>query len=224
MGTKSPLPGVPHADPFDVEAYLDSAGLAKTIVAYPKGAAIFTQGAADAHVLYVRTGSVKLSVTSRLGREAIVGMPGPGEFFGEGCLAGQSVRTASATALADSSILLVEQPQMVSLLHREHALSDRLIAHALARNTRIEADLVDQLFNSSEKRLARMLLILARHGQNDQPVRPVPVVSQETLAEMIGTTRSRVNFFMRKFERLGHIDYKGGLTVHRSLLGVLLHD
>jgi CRP/FNR family transcriptional regulator, cyclic AMP receptor protein len=214
----------PNTDSFDVQAFLDSAGLAKTITEYPKGATIFSQGSPARHVLYVRTGDVKLSVMATGGREAVVGMLGPGEFFGEGCLAGQSERMGSATAITDSSVLFVEKRLMVKLLHQERALSDRLIAHMLARNGRIQADLVDQLFNSSEKRLARMLLILARYGRHDEPVRPVPVVSQETLAEMIGTTRSRVNFFMRKFQRLGFIDYTNGLKINRSLLTVVLND
>jgi len=151
-------------------------------------------------------------------------MLGAGEFFGEGCLAGQPVRMGSATATAPSTILLIGKDQMIRLLHKQHALSDRFIAHMLARNIRIEEDLVDQLFNSSEKRLARTLLLLARYGKHDQPVRAVPVISQETLAEMVGTTRSRVNFFMKKFERLGFIDYKDGLKVNNSLLTVVLHD
>jgi CRP-like cAMP-binding protein len=167
---------------------------------------------------------VKLSVVSQAGREAVVAMLGPGEFFGEGCLAGQAVRTGTATATSECVILLVDKDHMVSLLHQEHALSDRFISHVLARNIRIEEALVDQLFNSSEKRLARTLLLLARYGKPDASDRPIPVVSQETLAEMVGTTRSRVNFFMKKFQRLGYIDYSNGLKVHRSLLTVVLDD
>jgi len=151
-------------------------------------------------------------------------MLGPGDFFGEGCLAGQPVRMGAASALIDSTILLVDKEAMVGLLHKQHALSDRFISHMLARNIRIEEDLVDQLFNSSEKRLARTLLLLARYGKHDKPVREVPPISQETLAEMVGTTRSRVNFFMKKFERLGFITYKNGLKVNNSLLTVVLHD
>jgi CRP/FNR family cyclic AMP-dependent transcriptional regulator len=209
---------------FNAQAFLDSAGIAKKIVEYRRSAVIFTQGDPCEHVLYIQKGGVKLSVLSKAGREAVVAMLGPGEFFGEGCLAGQSVRMGSATALADSTILLVDKVQMVRLLHKQHALSDRFIAHMLARNIRIEEDLVDQLFNSSEKRLARTLLLLARYGKHDQPVRAVPTISQETLAEMIGTTRSRVNFFMKKFQRLGFIDYTDGLKVNNSLLSVVLHD
>jgi len=151
-------------------------------------------------------------------------MLGPGDFFGEGCLAGQPFRMGRATAITPSVILLVDKERMVQLLHKQHAMSDRFIAHMLARNIRIEEDLVDQLFNSSEKRLARTLLLLARYGKQDTPVRAVPKISQETLAEMVGTTRSRVNFFMKKFQRLGFIDYKDGLTVNNSLLTVVLHD
>ena len=209
---------------FDAQAFLDSAGIAKKIVEYRRNSVIFTQGDPCEHVLYIQKGGVKLSVLSKAGREAVVAMLGPGEFFGEGCLAGQSVRMGSATAVADSTILLVDKVHMVRLLHRQHALSDRFIAHMLARNIRIEEDLVDQLFNSSEKRLARTLLLLARYGKHDQPVRAVPTISQETLAEMIGTTRSRVNFFMKKFQRLGFIDYTDGLKVNNSLLSVVLHD
>ncbi len=176
------------------------------------------------HVLYIQKGDVKLSVVSRAGREAVVAMLGDGAFFGEGCLAGQSVRMGSATAATDSTILLVNKDEMVGLLHQQRALSDRFIAHVLTRNIRIEEDLVDQLFNSSEKRLARMLLLLARYGKDDKPLRAVPVVSQETLAEMIGTSRSRVNFFMKKFQRLGFIEYGERLKINASLLTVVLHD
>ena len=209
---------------FNVQKFLDSSGIAKKIVEYGRDEAIFTQGDPCEHVMYIQKGSVKLSVLSKSGREAIVAMLGPGEFFGEGCLAGQPVRMGTATATTDSAILLVDKDQMVRLLHKQHALSDRFIAHMLARNIRIEEDLVDQLFNSSEKRLARALLLLARYGKHDRPVRAVPPITQETLAEMVGTTRSRVNFFMMKFQRLGFIEYKNGLKVNNSLLTVVLHD
>ena len=210
--------------PFNAQAFLDSAGIARKIVEYRRAEVIFAQGDPCEHVLYIQSGGVKLSVLSNAGREAVVAMLGPGEFFGEGCLAGQSVRVGSATATTDSAVLLVDKDQMVRLLHMQHALSDRFIAHMLARNIRIEEDLVDQLFNSSEKRLARTLLLLARYGKHDTPVRAVPTISQETLAEMVGTTRSRVNFFMKKFQRLGFIDYTNGLKVNHSLLTVVLHD
>jgi len=209
---------------FDVQAFLDSAGIARRIVAYRRGEVIFAPGDVCANVHYIQKGGVKLSVLSTTGREAVVGLLGPGDFFGEGCLAGQTVRMGSATAISASSILLVDKAQMVRLLHKQHALSDRFIAHMLARNIRIEEDLIDQLFNSSEKRLARTLLLLAQYGKDESPRTKVPRISQETLAEMIGTTRARVNFFMNKFQRLGFIDYKDGLKVNNSLLTVVLHD
>jgi len=211
---------------FDVQAFLDSAGVARTIVKYGRGETIFTQGDACDHVMYIQAGGVKLSVLSKTGREAVVAMLGPGDFFGEGCLAGQPYRMGSATAITPSAILRVAKQKMVGLLHRQHTMSDRFIAHMLARNIRIEEDLIDQLFNSSEKRLARALLLLARYGKQDKPVRVVPKVSQETLAEMIGTTRSRVNFFLNKFKKLGFIEYDGELPlkVNSSLLSVVLHD
>ena len=209
---------------FNARAFLESSGIARTIVDYERADAIFTQGDPCDHVMYIQKGAVKLSVLSKAGREAVVAMLGPGEFFGEGCLAGQPVRMGTATATTESTILLIDKTQMVRLLHKQHALSDRFIAHMLARNIRIEEDLIDQLFNSSEKRLARTLLLLARYGKHDKPVRAVPPNSQATLAEMVGTTRSRVNFFMKKFQRLGFIDYADGLKVNNSLLTVVLHD
>ncbi len=212
--------------PFDVQAYLDSAGIARTIVKYRRDEIIFTQGDACDHVMYIQSGGVKLSVLSKTGREAVVAMLGPGDFFGEGCLAGQPFRMGSATAITPSAILRVAKQKMVRLLHKQHAMSDRFIAHMLARNIRIEEDLIDQLFNSSEKRLARALLLLARYGKQDKPIRVVPKVSQATLADMIGTTRSRVNFFLNKFKKLGFIEYDGELPlkVNSSLLSVVLHD
>jgi len=209
---------------FDVQAFLNSAGIAKKIVAYRRGEVIFAQGDPCDNVLYIQTGRVRLSVVSATGREAVVAMLGPGDFFGEGCLAGQSVRMGTATANTASSLLLVEKAQMVRLLHDQHALSDRFITHMLARNIRIEEDLVDQLFNSSEKRLARTLLLLAQYGKDESPQTDVPRISQETLAGMIGTTRTRVNFFMNKFQRLGFIDYKDGLKINNALLTIVLHD
>ena len=211
---------------FDVEAFLDGAGVGKTIQHYARGEAIFTQGQASEHVMYIAAGGVKLSVLSKTGREAVVAMLGPSDFFGESCLAGQRLRMGSATAITLSTIVLIEKAEMVKLLHRQHALSDRFIAHMLARNIRIEEDLIDQLFNSAEKRLARALLLLARYGKQDRPVRVVPKVSQETLAEIIGTTRSRVNFFLNKFKKLGYIEYDGErpLKINSSLLSVVLHD
>jgi CRP-like cAMP-binding protein len=187
---------------------------------------VFSQGDACDHVFYIQSGGVKLSVLSKNGREAVVAMLGPGDFFGEGCLAGQPVRMGSATAITPSLIMLVGKQKMVRLLHKQHEMSDRFISHMLSRNIRIEEDLIDQLFNSSEKRLARTLLLLARYGKQDKPARAVPVVSQETLAKMVGTTRSRVNFFLNKFKRLGFIEYDGDvpLKVNNSLLSVVLHD
>src|SRR3989441_6251529 len=209
---------------FNAQAFLDSAGIARKIVEYRQAEVIFTQGEPCESVLYIQKGGVKLSVLSKTGREAVVAMLGPGDFFGEGCLAGQPVRMGSATAITGSTILLIDKDRMVRLLHKQHSLSDRFIAHMLARNIRIEEDLVDQLFNSSEKRLARTLLLLARYGEQDKPQKAVPKISQATLAEMVGTTRSRVNFFINKFKRLGFIEYNDGLRVHNSLLTVVLHE
>jgi len=218
--------GALKAPAFNAQAFLDSAGVAKTIVQYARGDAVFTQGDACEHVMYIQSGGVKLSVLSKTGREAVVAMLGPGDFFGEGCLAGQRFRMGSATAMTPSAILSVDKQKMIRLLHKQHAMSDRFIAHMLARNARIEEDLIDQLFNSSEKRLARALLLLARYGKQDKPARVVPKVSQETLAEMVGTTRSRVNFFLNKFKKLGFIEYDDDLPlkVNSSLLSVVLHD
>jgi len=212
--------------PYNAKAFLDSSGITKTIVQYGRGESVFAQGDACDDVLYVQTGSVKLSVLSKSGREAVVAIVGPGDFFGEGCLAGQPVRMGSATAVTPSAILVIAKQKMVRLLHQQQAMSDRFISHMLSRNIRIEEDLIDQLFNSSEKRLARALLLLARYGKQDRPVRVVPKVSQATLAEMIGTTRSRVNFFLNKFKKLGFIEYEGELPlkINSSLLSVVLHD
>jgi CRP-like cAMP-binding protein len=209
---------------FNAQEFLDSAGLKRKIVKYGRAAAIFSQGDPAADVLYIQDGGVRLSVLSKTGREAVVAMLGPGEFFGEGCLAGQPVRMGTATAITPSTILTIEKQQMVRLLHEQPDLSDRFISHVLSRNIRIEEDLVDQLFNSSEKRLARALLLLARYGNDDSPVRTIPKLSQEILAEMVGTTRSRVNFFMNKFRKLGFIEYNGGIEIKKSLLSVVLHD
>jgi CRP-like cAMP-binding protein len=209
---------------FDAQAFLDSTGVARKVVTYARNEVIFAQGDACDNVMYIQKGGVKLSVLSKTGREAVIAMLGPGDFFGEGCLAGQPVRMGSATAITPSTVLLVQKTKMVALLHKQHAFSDRFIAHMLARNARIEEDLIDQLFNSSEKRLARALLLLARYGKVDKPVRVVPNITQETLAEMVGTTRSRINFFMNKFKKLGFIEVDGGLKVNDSLLSVVLHD
>lgn len=214
------------APAFNAQAFLTSAGLAKTVAQYARGDAIFTQGDACDHVMYIRTGHVKLSVLSKTGREAVVAMLDPGDFFGEGCLAGQRVRMATATAVIPSAILRIRKAEMARVLHKQSAMSDRFITHMLSRNIRIEEDLIDQLFNSAEKRLARTLLLLARYGRQDKPVRVVAPLSQETLAEMVGTTRSRVNFFLNKFKKLGFIEYDGEqpLKINSSLLSVVLHD
>jgi CRP-like cAMP-binding protein len=193
------------------------------VVRYRRGEVVFSQGDPGHDIRYIQKGAIKLSVLSRTGKEAVVAMLAAGDFFGEGALAGQSVRIGTATAAVASSVLVIEKEAMVRLLHEEPAFSDRFISYMLTRNMRIEADLVDQLFNSSEKRLARTLLLLARYGQANPP-RTLPKVSQETLAEMIGTTRSRVNFFMNKFRKLGLIEYNGGLKIHSSLLSIVLHD
>jgi CRP/FNR family cyclic AMP-dependent transcriptional regulator len=207
---------------FNAQAFLDSGGLAKTLKEHRRGDVIFSQGDDSESVLHIQKGGVKLSVTSKTGREAVVGLLGPGDFFGEGCLAGQPLRIGTATAITGSMILTIEKGEMVRLLHQQSALSDRFIANILSRNIRLEEDLLDQLFNSSEKRLARALLLLARYGQQDEPQRVVPKISQATLADMIGTTRSRVNFFLNKFRKLGFIDYNGHLKINSSLLSVVL--
>jgi len=193
------------------------------VVKYQRGDVVFAQGDPSDDVRYIQKGAIKLSVLSRIGKEAVVAMLAPGDFFGEGALAGQSVRIGTATAVVPTSVLVIEKDAMIRLLHEEPAFSDRFISYMLTRNMRIEADLVDQLFNSSEKRLARTLLLLARYGQAS-PQRKLPKISQETLAEMIGATRARVNFFMNKFRKLGLIEYNGGLKINSSLLSVVLHD
>jgi CRP/FNR family cyclic AMP-dependent transcriptional regulator len=209
---------------FDAQAFLDSAGVARKVTEFKKKEAIFSQGDPAKNVLYIQKGGVRLSVVNETGKEAVVAVLGPGDFFGEGCLAGQPIRIGSATAITATTVLIIEKKEMIRVLHAEHAFSDRFISYMLSRNIRVEEDLVDQLFNSSEKRLARTLLLLARYGKEDTPQKMVPKVSQEMLAEMIGTTRSRVNFFMNKFKKLGFIEYNGGLHINTSLLSVVLHD
>jgi CRP-like cAMP-binding protein len=185
---------------------------------------IFSQGDAADSVIYIQKGSVKLTVVNEIGKEAVVAIFGSGDFFGEGAMAGQPVRMGTATAIVPTTVMVIAKDEMIRALHAEHSLSDRFITYMLARNIRVEADLVDQLFNSTEKRLARTLLLLARYGKEDRPERVLQKVSQETLAEMIGTTRSRVNLFMNKFRKLGFIEYNGKITVNKSLLTVVLHD
>jgi CRP/FNR family transcriptional regulator, cyclic AMP receptor protein len=209
---------------FNAEAFLESAGAARRIVTYSKGKVVFSQGQPSDTVLYIQKGGIKISVLSRAGKEAVVAMLGPGDFFGEGALTGQSMRIGTATATTPTTVVIIEKAAMLQLLRDEPTFSERFISYMLARNIRIEADLVDHLFNSSEKRLARALLLLARYGDQTGAERRIPKISQETLAEMIGTTRSRVNFFMNKFRDLGFIDYNGDLKVNTSLLSVVLHD
>jgi CRP/FNR family transcriptional regulator, cyclic AMP receptor protein len=214
-----------RSKPFSADDFLKEAGLRREVVTYPSGTPIFSQGDTADDVLYIQNGSVRLSVLSRSGREAVIALLGPGEFFGEGCLAGQQVRMGTATAMAATRILVIAKADMVRLLHDQPDLSDRFLTHVLTRKIRIEEDLIDQLFNSSEKRLARALLLLARYGKDeDLPVRAIPKVSQEVLAEMVGTTRSRINFFMNKFRKLGFIEYNGQFKINKSLLSVVLHD
>jgi len=209
---------------FDARRFLDCAERGQNVTEYRRGDVIYSQGDSGDVVLYIRKGAVKLSVVLKAGHEAVVGLLGRGDFFGEGCLTGQPVRLAQATAIAASTIVRIEKAELRRLLRDDRDLSDRFIAHVLARNLRVEEDLVDQLFNSTEKRLARALLLLARYGKEDKPIRSIPRISQRTLGEMVGTTRSRVNFFMKKFERLGFIEYKNGLKVNKGLLTVVLHD
>ena len=209
---------------FDVRTFLNSPGVARRVAHYPTGSIIFAQGDTADSVYYIQQGRVRVSVVSQAGKEAVVGVLGPGDFFGEGALAGQPIRLATATAMTASRILVIPKRQMIRGLHQQHALSDRFITHMLVRTMRLEEDLVDQLFNASEKRLARTLLLLARYGKPDGPRDVLPRVSQEVLAEIVGTTRSRVNFFMNKFRKLGFIEYNGGLKVHRALLSVVLYD
>src|SRR6266849_6097932 len=210
---------------FDGQAFLDSAGVAKKVRQFKRAEIIFSQGGAAESVMYIQEGGVKITAVSASGKEAIIAILGPGEFFGEGCLAGQTVRMGNATATTPSTVLVIDKKEMQNVLHEQHDISDLFINFVLTRNIRIEEDLVDQLFNSTEKRLARTLLLLARYGKLNKPERVVPQVSQEALAEMIGTTRSRVNFFLNKFRKLGFIKYDtAGLTINPSLLTVVVHD
>jgi CRP/FNR family transcriptional regulator, cyclic AMP receptor protein len=223
MAAKRPATEV-QPPAFDVQEFLDSAGVSRRVVRFGQGARAFAQGSPATSVFFIQSGQVKLSVVSTAGKEAVVAILGPGDFFGEGCLAGQPRRMGTATAMEPTTVLRIGKGEMMRTLHEQPALSDRFIAHMLARNIRIEEDLVDQLFNSSEKRLARTLLLLARYGEDAAPPRVLPKLSQETLAEMVGTTRSRVNFFMNKFRRLGFIEYNGGLKINAALLSIVLHE
>ena len=209
---------------FDVKLFLDSTGLGRKVGKFRGKETVFAQGDPAKNVMYIQEGGVKLTVVNETGKEAVVAILGPGDFFGEGCLAGQSICMATATAIAPTTVLVIEKNEMIRVLHGEHEFSDRFIAYMLARNLRVEEDLVDQLFNSSEKRLARTLLLLARYGAPGQPQKVLLKVSQEMLAEMIGTTRPRVNFFMNKFRKLGFIEYNGEIHINNSLLSVVLHE
>src|SRR6266446_4661528 len=220
--------GVKKKREFDPKTFLATIGNGRKMLAVPKKQMIFAQGDAADAVFYIQKGKVRLTVVSTAGKEATIGIVSERNFFGEGSLAGQLLRMGSAAAMTDCEVLRVEKKAMMNALHREPALSEMFVAYLLARNVRYEEDLVDQLFNSSEKRLARVLLLLAHFGKEGQPEKVIPKISQETLAEMIGTTRSRVNFFMNRFRKLGFIHYnggeEGGLQVHSSLLNVVLHD
>ena len=229
MPKATPNKTKPSRDPnrkpaFDAQAFLDSAGVSRKVVEFAKKETIFSQGDPSTTVLYIQKGGVRLSVVNETGKEAVVAVLEPGDFLGEGCLAGQPLRIGTATAITATTALVIEKKEMSRVLHSEHEFSDRFITFMLARNIRIEEDLVDQLFNSSEKRLARTLLLLARYGKEDEPHGVLPNISQETLAEMVGTTRSRVNFFMNKFRKMGFIKYNGGLQINDSLLSVVLHE
>jgi CRP/FNR family transcriptional regulator, cyclic AMP receptor protein len=219
-----PSIGAKKRGDFDPQAFLATIGKGMKSVLFQKKQTIFAQGDPADAVFYIQTGKIKLTVVSTTGREATIGIVGDGDFFGEGSLAGQALRMGSATAMTDCAILRIDKKAMMEALHREHEFSDMFVAYLLARNIRYEEDLVDQLFNSSEKRLARTLLLLARFGKEGKHESVVPKISQEILAEMIGTTRSRVSFFMNRFRELGFIHYNGGLQVHSSLLNIVLHD
>jgi CRP/FNR family transcriptional regulator, cyclic AMP receptor protein len=213
-----------NGDSFNAQKFLDTAGVARKVREYSRGESIYSQGEAANTVMYIQKGGVKLSVVNGSGKEAVVAMFGPTDFFGEGCMAGQTIRMGTTTAATPTTLLVIQKEELLQVLHAEHELSDHFIAYMLAHNIRVEEDLIDQLFNSSEKRLARTLLLLARYGEQDQPERVLAKVSQETLASMVGTTRSRINFFMNKFRKLGFIEYNGTIKVNKSLLTVVLHE
>lgn len=210
--------------PFDVTSFLAKVGDGRSIGKYRKSQIVFSQGETADAVFYIQKGKVKITVISEQGKEAVVAILGADDFFGEGCLAGQPRRVATVRAISDTAVMRIEKAAIIALLHNEPAFSEKFTAHLVARTIRVEADLVDQLFNSSEKRLARLLLLLANFGKEGRPEPVIPKMSQETLADMIGTTRARVSFFMNKFRKLGFIDYNGGIEVHSSLLNVILHD
>ncbi len=232
VGAAAPLVGhkneeihtIEEVNPFDPQVFLDTSGVARKVAEFRRGESIYSQGEAANSIMYLQKGGVKFTVVNGSGKEAVVAMFGPSDFFGEGCMAGQSVRMGTATAITSTTILVIDKNELLRVLHEEHELSDHFIGYMLAHNIRVEEDLIDQLFNSSEKRLARTLLLLARYGKQEQPDRILTKVSQETLAKMIGTTRSRVNFFMNKFRKLGFIEYNGKIKINKSLLTVVLHE
>jgi CRP/FNR family cyclic AMP-dependent transcriptional regulator len=220
----SPVMQTQHATAFNPEVYLGSAGVSRRIVEFRPQKALFSQGNLADSVMYIQKGRVKFTVVNGVGKEAVVAIFGPGDFLGEASMTSQTVRSGTATAIEPTTVLIIAKDEMVRVLHEESELSDRFITCMLARNTRVEADLIDQLFNSTEKRLARTLLLLAHYGEEGQPGRVLHKVSQETLAEMIGTTRARVSMFMNKFRRLGFIEYNGEIKINKSLLTVVLHE
>jgi CRP/FNR family cyclic AMP-dependent transcriptional regulator len=224
MGVKGLVMATKRRRSFDTKSFLARVGNGRSIGKYRKGQVIYSQGDPGDAVFYIQKGKAKLTVVSEQGKEAVIAILGTDEFFGEGCLAGQAQRIATVTAMTDSIVARLEKSAIINVIHREPAFSELFIAHLLGRSIRVEADLVDQLFNSSEKRLARLLLLLANFGKEGTPEPVIGKISQETLAEMIGTTRSRVSFFMNKFRELGFIEYNGGIEVHSSLLNVVLHD
>jgi CRP/FNR family cyclic AMP-dependent transcriptional regulator len=221
---RSPKKSKSRKPAFDVKLFLDSAGLGREVGVFRGKETIFAQGDPARNVMYIQEGSVKLTVVNETGKEAVVAVLGPGDFLGEGCLAGQVICMTTAKAITHTTVLVIEKKEMIRVLHSEHEFSDRFIAYMLARNIRVEEDLIDQLFNSSEKRLARTLLLLARYGAEGLPQKVLSKVSQEMLAEMIGTTRPRINYFMNKFRKLGFIEYNGEIRIHKSLMSVVLHD
>ncbi len=209
---------------FDAKTFLANIGQGRRLLEFSKKKSIFTQGEHADAIFYLQQGKVKLSVVSQQGKEAVIGLLTAGDFFGEGSIAGQPLRMSTALAMTDCSVIRIDKKAMMQVLHQQHAMSDMFVAYLLARNIRYEEDLVDQLFNSSEKRLARILLLLARFGKEGAPEQVIPAITQETLAEMVGTTRSRVNFFLNRFRKLGFIKYNGEMEIHSSLLNVVLHD
>ena len=208
----------------DTSTLFSSSVIRRSVAEYERNATVFTQGDPSVDVLYIQQGGIKLSVINEVGKEAVIGILGPGDFLGEGCLSGLPFRMSTAKAIVQTTLLVIDKKEMIRALHSKHAFSDRFISYMLSRNIRVEEDLIDQLFNSTEKRLARTLLLLGRYGEQDQPHKMLPKISQEVLAEMVGTTRSRVNFFMNKFRNCGFIEYKGTIRINNSLLNVVLHD